>query len=279
MLDETYADLSKLALGRSGQEIPRAKSYLMEARLAPIARREGFASLDDLAHCLRERQNPVFEDEVVAALTSKETRFFRDRVLFEQIANIILPRRLKDSSNGKLRIWCAGGASGQEAYSLLMAVEDGPASLKGARIEVLSTDICKASTDRARAGEYGHFEVQRGLSIHRLLSHFTKVENGDWKISESLRAKLSIRQQNLLEDFSGLGKFDLILCRNVLSGMIPAARKDVATRMAAQLLPGGMVLLGMDENLSAVSDAFERSNTFRSAWVTAGTAEREASAA
>ena len=277
MHQDTYKELHALAMTRSGQDVPKEKSYLMDARLATILRREGFASLDDLAHCLRERPNRVLEEEVIAALTSKETRFFRERNRIAQIVDLILPARLKASSNGSVRVWCAGVGPGQEAYSLLIAFLESP-KLKSARIELIGTDLCRASIERARSGVFSHFEIQRGLSVHRMLAHFNKIESGDWQISSELRSKVSFRQHNLLDDASGLGKFDLILCRNVLSGLALAAGSRVADHLNAQLLPGGVIFLGQGESFYGVSEALEPSNTFRGAWVTAGTADLEAEA-
>ncbi|MEO1101850.1 MAG: protein-glutamate O-methyltransferase CheR [Pseudomonadota bacterium] len=278
MLDETFNELSDLALRHSGQLIPQSKSYLMEARLGVIARREGFGSLDDLAHCLRERPNPTFEAEVAAALLSQDTRFFRERETIETLTLSVLPARLKQTSNGKLRVWCAGGASGQEAYSIAMRIDEVGGALKGARIDILSTDLCKGITERARKGTFGHFEVQRGLSIQRLLNYFQRQETGDWRISDEMRSAISFRQHNLIDDSSGLGKFDVILCRHVLSGMDAVARRDVVERLVSQLLPGGVVMLGEGETLAGITNSLEPSMAYRGGWVVSGTAEREAAA-
>jgi len=280
MQDAVFNELADLALKGSGQAIPRSKSYLIEARLAPIARREGFGSLADLVHCLKSRANPVFAAECAAALVSKDTWFFRERETLNRLVTDILPARLKAGNSGRLKIWIAGGATGQEAYSLAMMLEDDmPAALRGAKVEILSTDLCKTATERARAGRYGHYEVQKGLSIHRLMHHFTRTDSGQWEISETLRARVSFRQHNLLESAGGLGKFDVILCRNVLSGMDRSARARVADSLAAQLMPGGLILLGQGESLIGLTSQLEPSRDFRGAWATASGAPKSATTA
>ncbi|KCZ88316.1 CheR family methyltransferase [Hyphomonas johnsonii] len=280
MQDAVFNELADLALKGSGQAIPKSKAYLIEARLAAIARREGFGSMDDLVHCLKSRANPVFAAEVAAALVSKDTSFFRERDTLKRIVEDVLPQRLKASNTGRLKIWFAGGSTGQEAYSLAIELEDElPAALRGAKIEVLSTDICKVSSERARIGCYGHYEVQKGLSIHRLTKHFTRLETGQWEVSEALKARVSFRQHNLLESAAGLGKFDVIVCRNVLSGMARPAKTRVIENLAAQLVPGGMILLGQGEGLIGLTDKLEPARDFRGAWVAAGTANAAASAA
>ncbi|MDX1294124.1 MAG: CheR family methyltransferase, partial [Hyphomonas sp.] len=157
MQEEVFNELAELALKGSGQAIPKSKSYLIEARLAAIARREGFGTMADLVHCLKSRANPVFAAEVAAALVSKDTWFFRDRDALKRVVEDVLPKRLKASNTGRLKVWCAGGGSGQEAYSLAILLEDElPASLRGAKIDILSTDICKVTTEKARVARYGH---------------------------------------------------------------------------------------------------------------------------
>lgn len=280
MQDAVFNALADLALNASGQSIAASKAYLIEARLAAIIRREGFGGLEDLVHCLESRQNPVFRAEVAAALLSRDTWFFREPGSLELLTRTKLPERITASPAGRVRVWCAGGSTGQEAYSLAMLLEDEtPAGLTGAKVEILSTDLCKLATEKARNGVYGHYDVQRGLSIHRLLNHFTRLDTGDWQASEALRARVSFRQHNLLEPAGGLGKFDIILCRNVLSGMARSAKARLADSLANQLAPGGLIILGEGETLYSLTDRLEPAGDVRAAWVAAGTANAKASAA
>lgn len=277
MQETVFNVLADLALKATGQSIPLSRAYLVEARLAAIARREGFATLEDLIYCLDSRQNPVFRAEVAAALLTHDTWFFREREVFDDVLNTILPERLAASPSGRLRVWCAGGSTGQEAYSLAMLLEDEPgAVLRGARIEILSTDYCKYSTEKARQGQYNHYEAQRGLSIHRLMKHFSRMDSGDWQANETLRSRVSFRQHNLLESAAGLGKFDLIFCRHVLSGMARSARGRVAEVLAAQMAPGAVILLGEGETFQGLTDLLEPARDIRQGWVAAGTANRAA---
>ena len=134
MQEEVFNELADLALKSSGQAIPKSKSYLIEARLAPIARREGFGSMADLVHCLKSRANPIFAAEIAAALVSKDTWFFRDRDCLQRIVEDVLPKRLKASNTGRLKVWCAGGSTGQEAYSLaILLADEMPPALRGPR--------------------------------------------------------------------------------------------------------------------------------------------------
>lgn len=278
MQDTVFNALADLALNASGQAIPPSKAYLIEARLAAILRREGFGELSNLVHCLESRQNPVLRAEIAAALLSRDTWFFRDPAALGALVSTKLPERLAASQAGRIRIWCAGGSTGQEAYSLAMLLED-EAHVSGAKIEILSTDLCKQSSEKARTGIFGHYEVQRGLSIQRLLKHFTRLESGDWQASEALRNRISFRVHNLLEPAGGLGKFDIILCRNVLSGMTRSARTRTTESLANQLAPGGLILLAEGESLQGLTDRLEPAGDLRGGWVAAGTANAKASAA
>ena len=277
MQETVFSALADLALKGTGQALAPSRAYLMEARLAPIARREGFGTLADLVHCLDARQNPVFRTEVAAALLTHETGFFRDRAMFDALRDTLLPGLIEASTSGKLRVWCAGGSTGQEAYSLAMMLEDEPSHvLRSAKIEIVSTDFCKHVTDQARAGVYNHYEVQKGLSIHRLMRHFARLESGDWQASEALRARAGFRVHNLLESAGGLGQFDLILCRQVLSGMTRSARMRVAEVLTAQMAPGAVILVGEGETFHGLTDRLEPARDIRQGWVAAGTANRAA---
>ncbi|MEM7492264.1 MAG: protein-glutamate O-methyltransferase CheR [Pseudomonadota bacterium] len=268
MQDNTFDELADLALRQTGQVFQRSKFYLMEARLATICRRESFAGIDDLVHCLSERPNQRFEAEIAAALTGKATHFFKQRETIEQVVNHALPNRLKHSTTGRLRVWCAGVATGQEAWSLairLSELSDQP--LGKAEIEIVATDISEPALQTAKSGTYGHYAVQTGLSIDRLITHFDRHDTGDWTIKSDLMDRVSFKRHNLLESGEKLGHFDVILCRNVLSKMAPVMARQAVGKFAKQLLPGGFVFLGKDEDIHAQQPTLKPSRDMRGAWV------------
>ena len=231
-----FDEIADIALRKSGQSFRATQVYLMEARLANILRRESFSSLDELAACLKARPNPVLEDEVAAALTNKQSQFFKERDVLHQIVDHVLPLQAQRAGgSNNLRILCAGGGTGQEACSLAILLDEaGSDYLQGRGIEILSIDICKSSTERAREGLFNHFEIQTGLSVHRMLTHFQKTDD-HWQADDALRGRVGFRVHNLLADLSGLGQFDIVLCRNVLPGMVKTIASDVLTRLSRQL--------------------------------------------
>lgn len=243
---QTVADIVK---ARSGQIIGADKRYLIEGRLAPVARQAGFASVGELVAAARDRENDGLSWAVTDALLASETWFFRDRALLETLGHTLLPALSAVRPGGEVRVWCAGCSTGQEAYTLAMLAEDVRARHPGLRLELVATDISRRLLEKAKAGLYTQFEVQRGLSIHQLLAHFEQ-EGENWRLSPAMRQTVRWRAQNLLEDFSGLGRFDVILCRNVVSGMDELTRERVLARLRAQLSDDGVLLLSQDEETS-----------------------------
>ena len=278
MQESTFNELADLALRNSGQHFAPTKSYLMDARLSNISRRESFATLDDLVQCLKARPNPRFEQEVAAALTSKTTSFFNERETIEQIVTHALPQRLKLSKSGKLRIWCAGVSTGQEAWSLAMRIrEDVGSPLASAQIEIIGSDISTDCVEKAKRGVYGHFDVQKGLSIHRLMTNFNRHDNGEWELKDELRETVFVRRQNLLNPASDLGGFDVILCNNVISSLAKPAKRQVLETLSKQMLPDAYLFFGPDESIEGVSNTIKPSRDMRGAFVR--TAADNASAA
>ncbi|MEM1152260.1 MAG: protein-glutamate O-methyltransferase CheR [Pseudomonadota bacterium] len=266
MQEATFSALADLALSKTGQYIPPSRIYLVETRLSAILRREGFASCDDLVACLKARPNPVFESEVVAALQTHQTRFFRDRDDLARLVSDVIPYKLKRSKAGRLKVLCTGVSTGQEAYSLAILLSEHAQALRGARIDITATDICKQSLTTARAGTYGHFDIQNGLSIHRLLAHFTQLETGQWQVSEELRRGIGFRQHNLLDEETPLGQFDIVLCRHVLSGMSKSMRQRASELLTRLLAPEAVLVLGEGETLTGVTSWMEPSRRHRGAW-------------
>ena len=267
MDENVYREIADLALKGSGQSIAPSKSYLIDARLAPILRREGLSSVSDLVNILKARPDTKLAAEAVGALTSKKTRFFHDRTSLERVAKQILPERAAKAPDSRLRVWCAGGSTGQEAYSLAILLHENREALGDTPVELISTDICARTTAAARSGIFGHFDVQKGLSIHRLLAHFTRLETSEWQISHALASRVGVRTHNLLQSAEGLGQFDVIFCRNVVSDMAPQARARVILNLARQLSDGGMLVVDSSENIAGLIAGLEPSRTLRGAFV------------
>lgn len=240
---------------RAGLVLTPDKAYLVESRLSPVARRLGHTSLDALAEVLRAGRSSTLELAVVEAMVTNETSFFRDKAPFERLKTTILPKLIEARASVKrLNIWCAAASTGQEPYSIAMVLKEMDAQLRGWRFDILGTDISPAVLEKARAGVYSQFEVQRGLPIHQLVRHFSQ-EGEVWRIGSDLRGMVRYRELNLLDEFSGLGHFDIIFCRNVLIYFDRDTKADILGRLAKSMMADGYLALGAAESIISLTDA------------------------
>jgi len=251
-----YEYLRKLLKDHSGLDLSADKQYLIESRLLPLARKAGLADIAELVQKLKGGSS-VFIGQVVEAMTTNETFFFRDKVPFDHFRESIMPEMIKARANRKsIRIWCAAGSTGQEPYSLAMCVREMSAALSGWRVEIVATDISQEVLEKSKAGIYSQFEVQRGLPIQMLVKHFK--QNGElWQINPEIRAMVQHKQLNLLHDFSQLGVFDIIFCRNVLIYFDQETKINIFGRLAKVMEPDGFLVLGAAETVVGLTDAFK----------------------
>jgi len=252
-----YDYLRRLLKERSGLVLSQDKQYLVESRLMPVARRAGLDSLSSLIHNLKRLDAEPLIVDVVEAMMTNETFFFRDRIPFDHLRDIIVPALVQARAVQKrIRVWCAAASSGQEPYSLAMVLKDMSASLAGWRIEILATDISAEVLEKAKAGIYSQFEVQRGLPIQLLIKHFTQVGEC-WHLSPEIRAMVQFRPFNLLHDFGPLGTFDLVFCRNVLIYFDQDYKVVVLDRLARQIERDGFLVLGAAETVVGLTEQFK----------------------
>ncbi|HXN68425.1 MAG TPA: protein-glutamate O-methyltransferase CheR [Bradyrhizobium sp.] len=250
-----YEFLRKLLKERSGLDLSADKQYLVESRLIPLARRAGLTGIAELVAKIKAG-SAALTSEVVEAMTTNETFFFRDKIPFDHLRESILPALVQArASRRSLRIWCAASSTGQEPYSIAMCVKEF-AGLAGWRVEIVATDLSQEVLEKSKAGIYSQFEVQRGLPIQMLVKYFTQT--GElWQLKPDLRAMVQHRQLNLLQDFSQLGTFDVIFCRNVLIYFDQDTKVAVFDRLARMLEADGVLLLGAAESVVGISDAFK----------------------
>jgi chemotaxis protein methyltransferase CheR len=251
-----YDFLRKCLKQRSGLVLSADKQYLVESRLLPVARKAGLGSLAALVEALK-RGNEALMNAVVEGMATNESFFFRDKIPFEHFRSIVIPALLAARRGCRtIRIWCAAASTGQEPYSLAMVLKDLEREIAGWRVEILATDLSGEVLEKARAGLYSQFEVQRGLPIALLIKHFTQVGEW-WQIAPDIRAMVKYRQLNLLADFTQLGVFDLIFCRNVLIYFDQQTKIDVIDRLARVTAGDGFLVLGAAETVVGLTDSFK----------------------
>ncbi|MDO9058775.1 MAG: protein-glutamate O-methyltransferase CheR [Bradyrhizobium sp.] len=255
MTPQDYEFLRKILKERSGLDLSSDKQYLVESRLIPLARRVGLSGIGELVQKLKAGTEPL-TSEVVEAMTTNETFFFRDKIPFDHLKGAVLPALVQArASRRALRIWCAASSTGQEPYSIAMCVKDF-AALAGWRVEIVATDLSQDVLEKSKAGIYSQFEVQRGLPIQMLVKHFKQI--GElWQLDADIRGMVQHRQLNLLQDFSHLGTFDLIFCRNVLIYFDQDTKVGIFERLSRLLESDGVLALGAAESVVGLSDAFK----------------------
>jgi chemotaxis protein methyltransferase CheR len=233
------------------------KQYLVESRLLPVARKAGLTSVSDVVQRLKRPDSQAFVTEVVEAMMTNESFFFRDKIPFEHFRDMIVPTLMAArAGQRRIRIWCSAASTGQEPYSLAMCVKELGQLLAGWRIEILATDLSTEVLEKAKSGIYSQFEVQRGLPIQMLIKYFNQVGE-TWQVSPELRAMVQFRPFNLLNDFSSLGTFDIVFCRNVLIYFDTQTKVGVLDRMTRVVERDGYLLLGAAETVVGLTDSFK----------------------
>ena len=257
MSPEDFDFLRKFLRDRSGLVLAVEKQYLAESRLLPVARRNGMSTLDELIERLKNRAPVPLGAQVVEAMTTNETFFFRDKIPFDHFRETIMPALLAARAREKrIRIWCTAASTGQEPYSLAMVIKGMGQAVAGYRIDILATDLSSEILDKAKAGVYSQFEVQRGLPVQLLVKFFDQVDE-TWQLAPELRSMVQFRSLNLLNDFSVLGNFDVVFCRNVLIYFDQETKVFVLNRIARQMPEDGYLVLGAAETVIGLTEAFK----------------------
>jgi chemotaxis protein methyltransferase CheR len=256
MSPEDFNFISKMLKERSGLSLSTDKGYLMESRLMPVARKNGMSSLDELVEAVRGK-DLALQLEVVEAMTTNESFFFRDSKPFNQFKDLVLPTLLKTNANKRsIRIWSAACSSGQEPYSLAMILKEAEKELKGWKIDIIATDISQEIIDKAMRAEYTQFEVQRGLPVQYLIKHFKK-EGESWTLGQDIKSMVQFKKWNLLDDYKALGTFDVVFCRNVLIYFDQPTKTKVLGKIADGLQKEGFLYLGGAETVLGISNRFK----------------------
>ena len=247
--DSSSRILAGLLEARTGQQLTMSRRWRIETALSSLLRERGISTLDELITILVMGKEPSLSQRVVEALLNNETYFFRDRSPFDTLQRHALPELAERRQKSKrLRIWSAGCSTGQEVYSLSMLFAEEPAKWAGWTIDILGTDVSTTCVERARAGAYSQFEVQRGLGINQMIKWFEECADG-WRAIEPLRKPIRFQVHNLLEPAPHPGDFDIVLCRNVLLYLSPEKKTLAFERIASAMAQDGYLMLGAGETV------------------------------
>lgn len=255
--DGSLRIIADLLNKRTGQELSDSRAWRVPSALAPIFRQHGISNVDQLVCLLDDPRQIGLASEVVEALLNNETYFFRDHAYFATLAHQVLPELIRErAATRRLSIWSAGCSTGQEVLSLAMMFAEQPARWAGWQIDILGTDISGKAIATARAGLYSQFEIQRGISVAQMLNFFSEAA-GRWQAGDNIRALARFQQHNVLDPVPAPGRFDLVLCRNVLLYFDIATRQRVFERMSTALATDGWLMLGAGETVIGQTKRFE----------------------
>lgn len=251
--EQMIADLLR---EHTGQELTDARRWRIGSALAGLFRDRGLDNLEQLVVLLSEQRDDVLAKETVEALLNNETYFFRDRAMFDRLGGDVLPQIAgRNADSRRIAIWSAGCSTGQEALTLAMIFAEQPMRWKGWTIEILATDVSEKAIAAARGARYSQFEIQRGLGVGQMLTHFEETPQG-WQPARAIRDMIDFRQHNILTPIARPGRFDLILCRNVLLYFCPETRRRAFDRLAEAISPEGWLMLGAGETSVGLTDSF-----------------------
>lgn len=259
--------LADLLKKRSGLTLTEDKTYLIESRLTPIARSQGLADISQLCNLVRTSPKEDLLVEITEAMTTNESSFFRDIKPYEALRNIVFPELMgKLAATKRMRIWSAACSTGQEPYSIAICIEEDKAKMPGWSFEIVGTDLAKKVVDKAKLGSYSQFEAQRGLPIQMLVKYFAPQPDTSWQLKDNIRSQVQFKTHNLLEDYTSLGKFDIVFCRNVLIYFDDPIKAAITDRMAKILPPHGILIIGATESLVDPKGQFKPMDDFRGAY-------------
>lgn len=247
-----------LVRSRSAIELDAAKSYLIEARLSGVARRHGLSSTSELVAQLRTKADLELQRQVVEAMTTNETSFFRDNHPFEALRKTLLPQFLTTRAAAKsLNIWSAACSTGQEAYSCAMLLRESFPQLLNWKVQILGTDLSDDVLAKARAGRFSQIEMNRGLPATLLTKYFSR-QGLEWELRPELRALASFRKLNLIENWGPMPTMDIVFLRNVLIYFSPETKKQILEKVRKVMAPDGVLFLGAAETTLGLDAAFQR---------------------
>lgn len=238
------------------------KQYLVTNRIRRILEEHKLNSFSELVKSLKQGFNRKLKEQVIDSMTTNETFWFRDNYPFDHLKNNLLPQLMAPNNRmfGPVRIWSAACSSGQEPYSISMMVEEYKRQAMGnlvRPVQVVATDLSPTVLDQARRGEYDKLSVIRGLTQERLERYFDKQSEASWRVKSLIKERIEFRPLNLMDSYAGLGKFDIVFCRNVLIYFNAELKRQILQKIHAALRPQGILFLGSSEGLAGAADLFE----------------------
>lgn len=258
-----YETLSQLLEQHTGQVLLANRHWRVEMALKPVMRNHSIPDIESLAPLLISNADTALTRQCIEAMINNESCFFRDQANFALMTGPVLDAiRERRNSNRTIRIWSSACSTGQEAYSIAMAISENAQKWAGWKIQIIATDVSQLALNQAREGRYSQFEIQRGLPVMMMVKYFQQVGE-DWVVKDSLRKMITFSELNILKPVRHLGQFDLILCRNMLMYLCKDKRQQVLDQLSGSLANDGMLMLGAAETVIGQTDRLKASQEFR----------------
>ncbi len=258
MTQETISYVCSTVRSRSAIELDISKSYLIEARLAPLAKRNGFGSIDEFVQAVKGKTKLGMESQLVEAMTTNETSFFRDIHPFEALRKTLFPEiRTKHAIQKSMNIWSAACSSGQEIYSIGMLIRENFPDLASWRVNLVATDLSDDILAKAKAGKFSQLEVNRGLPATLIVKYFQR-QGLNWELQSEVRNMATFMKLNLIERWPQLPMMDVVFLRNVLIYFSPETKRAILEKIRKVMAPRGVLFLGAAETTMGLDAAFER---------------------
>ncbi len=258
-----YDDFSAFLQVACGIYLGDNKQYLVSTRVRRILNEHGLKSLADLTTRIASDKERALRQQVLDAMTTNETFWFRDIYPYEFLSKTLLPDLNAQKKGSAIRIWSAACSTGQEPYSISIIAEEYLRSAfagRASQVDILATDLSSQALEIAKRGNYDRISVVRGLAEHRMKMFFTENQDGTWCVQPKIKSRIRFRPMNLQESFYLLGKFDVIFCRNVLIYFSTDLKNEILTKLHGALNPKGMLFLGSSESVTGVNHLFELVN-------------------
>lgn len=256
---QEFSEFRRFLKDAAGIDLGDNKQYLVTTRIRKILARHKFESIKELLSRVRLPSERNLRQEVIDAMTTNETFWFRDVYPFDYLKATVFPELIQDNPRLSPRIWCAACSSGQEPYSISMIADEFKRSGLGRSnftVDIHATDLSSEILDHAKAGTYDKLSISRGMSDQRLRSYFEAQPGNQWVVKADIKKSVRFRALNLQESFISLGKFDIVFCRNVLIYFSSDLKQDILRRIHATIKPGGLLFLGSSESLGDASELF-----------------------
>jgi len=261
--ESEFNEFRRFLKDAAGIDLGDNKQYLVTTRINRLMNDNALENVSQLLNKLTQPSNRVLKQQVIDAMTTNETFWFRDNHPFNNLKSTVFPELVDKNRMSPTRVWCSACSSGQEPYSISITAEEFMRENRSSHsfpLDIVATDLSQSILEQARLGQYDKFAISRGMSEQRLQQYFRRHHDNYWEVLPDIKRRVQFRSLNLLDNYLSLGKFDIVFCRNVLIYFSTEMKEDILRRIHGVLKPGGYLFVGSSESLGRASELFTMRN-------------------